>query len=88
MIRDEATQQLSEPSVSKRECMGWFSGDCTAASSVSLQDRHAIVGRAMDRFTTVRLFGLYTILASFSTPQFLWHVTNGVGSPCVLHCVS
>ena len=68
MIRDKATQKLSEPNVEERERIMGFRTGCTAAPGVTWQQRHAVTGRAMDRYTTLKLFGIYAVLSNFSVP--------------------
>jgi hypothetical protein len=68
MIRDQFTKWLSEPNVEERERIMGFRTGCTAAPGVTWQQRHAITGRAMDRFTTVALVGMYSTLSNFSVP--------------------
>jgi hypothetical protein len=66
MIRDLATGVLSEPNPDERERLMGFSGHDTAAPGVAPVARHAIVGNAMDRFTTTSLFAIYGALGNFS----------------------
>ena len=66
LIADMVTGALSEPTPAERERIMGFSGHCTAAPGVDEADRHAILGRAMDRYTTVALFSVYGALANCS----------------------
>ena len=52
--------------MSGRRILGYPTA-CTAVDGVTELQRHAITGRAMDRFAVLNLMGVYTALAGMST---------------------
>jgi hypothetical protein len=76
MLRVAGTDQLVEPSPDERERIMGYATGCTAAEGVSELDRHAITGRAMDRFAVTNLMGVYCALAEALPYVFEQHAAH------------
>jgi len=65
MVWDAQLGRLCEPNPDERERMMGYPAGCTRAEGVSLLQRHAITGRAMDRHAMVHLMAVYLCLGGY-----------------------
>lgn len=64
LLHVAGSKGMVEPNPDERERLMGYPTGATAAAGVGEADRHAITGRAMDRYTTVNLFSIYCALAA------------------------
>ncbi len=83
LVQVVSTGVWEEPNPDERERILGYPTGCTAAGGVSELERHAITGRAMDRFAVVNLMAVYCALA-----EALPHVLEQQHAACTLEAMA